>query len=97
MSQRYPIPADRHRVDETRDRSRFITTVGRATSDREAKAFIAEVSAEFPDADIGMFDIGIHAQVTDTLGYEMSILPAKIEYRYLVFKRHVQYFLAKTL
>jgi len=50
MSQRYPIPAGRHRVDETRDRSRFITTVGRATSDREAKAFIAEVAAEFPDA-----------------------------------------------
>ncbi|MBD3348363.1 MAG: YigZ family protein [Candidatus Eisenbacteria bacterium] len=50
MSRRYPVPAGRHRVEETRDRSRFIATVGPARTVEEARAFVAEVAEEFPDA-----------------------------------------------
>jgi len=50
MSQRYPIPAARHRVEEEILRSRFITTVGPAPTVEEARAFIAAVQAEFADA-----------------------------------------------
>lgn len=48
--QRYPVPAARHRVEETIRRSRFITTVARAESGEEARAFIDEVRSEFGDA-----------------------------------------------
>ncbi len=47
---RYAIPADRARVEETIDRSRFVTTLGHAPSVEDARAFIATVSAEFADA-----------------------------------------------
>jgi len=47
---RYPIPAGRARVEEVISRSRFITTAGPVASVEEAKAFIARVRAEFPDA-----------------------------------------------
>lgn len=47
---RYPIPAGRHRVEEEIRRSRFITTVDHAPTVEAARAFIAEVSAEFADA-----------------------------------------------
>jgi uncharacterized YigZ family protein len=47
---RYPVPAGRARVEEVISRSRFITTAGPAASVDEAKAFIAAVRAEFPDA-----------------------------------------------
>lgn len=50
MSQRYPIPAALHRVEEEILRSRFITTVGPASTVEEARAFIAAVQAEFADA-----------------------------------------------
>lgn len=50
MSERYPIPAERHRVEEEILRSRFITTVGHAPDVEAARAFIAEVSQEFADA-----------------------------------------------
>jgi len=50
MSGRYTIPGGRRRVEETRDRSRFVTTVDHASTVEEARAFIDEVSAEFPDA-----------------------------------------------
>jgi len=50
MSQRYPIPAARHRVEEEILRSRFITTVGPAPTVEDARAFIAAVQAEFADA-----------------------------------------------
>jgi uncharacterized YigZ family protein len=50
MSRRYPIPAGRHRVEETRDRSRFVTTVGHASTIEEARAFVDDVASEFPDA-----------------------------------------------
>ncbi len=47
---RYAIPANRARVEETIDRSRFVTTVGHASTVEEARAFVAAVSAEFADA-----------------------------------------------
>lgn len=47
---RYPIPAATHRVEEEISRSRFITTVGYAPTVEAARAFIASVRAEFPDA-----------------------------------------------
>ena len=47
---RYPVPADRHRVTREIERSRFITTVAPAATLEEARAFIDEVRAEFPDA-----------------------------------------------
>ena len=47
---RYSVPADRHRVTQEIERSRFITTVAPAATLEEARAFIDEVRAEFPDA-----------------------------------------------
>ncbi len=47
---RYPIPAGRARVEEVILRSRFITTAAPAGTVEAARAFIAEVRAEFPDA-----------------------------------------------
>jgi uncharacterized YigZ family protein len=47
---RYPIPSQRYRCEIEVERSRFITTVQPVTSSLEAQAFIAEMKAEFPDA-----------------------------------------------
>ncbi len=49
---RYPSPRTlrRPRVEEVILRSRFITTAGPAANVDEAKAFIAGIRAEFPDA-----------------------------------------------
>lgn len=47
---RYPVPADTHRIEREVERSRFISTVSRAASPDDAKAAIARVRAEFPDA-----------------------------------------------
>lgn len=47
---RYPIPANRARVEETILRSRFIATAAPTTTTGEARDFIAEIRAEFPDA-----------------------------------------------
>jgi len=47
---RYPVPAGRHRVEESIRRSRFITTVGRASTGEEARAFVDGVREEFGDA-----------------------------------------------
>ncbi len=47
---RYPIPAGRARVEEVVLRSRFIITAGPASSNDEARAFIAAVRSEFADA-----------------------------------------------
>jgi uncharacterized YigZ family protein len=49
-SARYPIPAQQHRVEETINRSRFITTVAYTPTVEEARAFIADIGAEFADA-----------------------------------------------
>ena len=47
---RYPIPAGTARVEEVILRSRFITTAAPAATPDEARAFIAGIRAEFPDA-----------------------------------------------
>ena len=47
---RYHIPASRHRVEDAIKRSRFITTIAHTDTVEKAKAFIAEIQAEFPDA-----------------------------------------------
>ncbi len=47
---RYPIPARRHRVEQTVRRSRFIATLAPANDEGSARAFIDRVRAEFPDA-----------------------------------------------
>jgi uncharacterized YigZ family protein len=49
-SLRYPIPAQRFRAEIVVERSRFITTVQEVISSQEAQAFVAELKAEFPDA-----------------------------------------------
>lgn len=47
---RYPVPAARHHIEQVIDRSRFLCTVSRAETVRDAQQFIREVSAEFADA-----------------------------------------------
>lgn len=47
---RYPVPAARARVEEVILRSRFITSAAPAATVEEARAFIAEMRSEFPDA-----------------------------------------------
>lgn len=46
----YPVPARAHRVEETIERSRFITTVARAPSPEAAQRLLQSVRDEFPDA-----------------------------------------------
>ena len=50
MSDGYLIPTQTHRVTTTVSNSRFITTIGHVTAVDEAKAFLAGVRAEMPDA-----------------------------------------------
>ncbi|WP_147819611.1 YigZ family protein [Salidesulfovibrio onnuriiensis] len=51
MSSRYLIPAvSRHRVEESIKRSRFIATLAHVQCPEEARAFVAEIKEEFPDA-----------------------------------------------
>ncbi len=50
MSERYPIPAGLHRVEEEINRSRFITTVACTPTVEVARAFVEQVRAEFADA-----------------------------------------------
>ena len=47
---RYPIPATVHRVQETIQRSRFITTVSHAPGSTVAREFVKQIRSEFPDA-----------------------------------------------
>lgn len=49
-SARYPVPASRHRVEQSIERSRFICTVQRVASPEDAHLFLKEMNAEFPDA-----------------------------------------------
>lgn len=50
MSQRYPIPAAQHRVEEEINRSRFISTAACTPTVEAARDFIAQCRAEFADA-----------------------------------------------
>lgn len=47
---RFPIPARIHRVEETIQRSRFITALAHAPDAEAAHAFVARLREEFPDA-----------------------------------------------
>jgi len=47
---RYPIPARTNRVEETIQRSRFITTVAHVPDAEAAHAFVGTVRDEYPDA-----------------------------------------------
>jgi len=47
---RYPIPAHTHRVQETIQRSRFITTLSHAPEPAVAHQFVKQIRDEFPDA-----------------------------------------------
>jgi uncharacterized YigZ family protein len=47
---RYPIPARTHRVEEVIQKSRFITAGAHAPNPEAAKAFLASMREEFPDA-----------------------------------------------
>jgi uncharacterized YigZ family protein len=47
---RYLVPAGIHRVEDTVQRSRFITTVARAADAEAAHAFVAGIREEMPDA-----------------------------------------------
>jgi uncharacterized YigZ family protein len=50
MSAGYLIPTQTHRVTTTVSNSRFITTIGHVSTVDEAKAFLAGVRTEMPDA-----------------------------------------------
>lgn len=50
MSDGFPVPAAQHRTEESVERSRFITTIARASSSEEARRFIDSMRAEFVDA-----------------------------------------------
>ena len=62
----YPIPAGQHRKEIIDRGSRFIATAGLAESVEEARALIASVKAEFPDAShhVYAFAVGFGASVT---------------------------------
>jgi uncharacterized YigZ family protein len=47
---RYPVPAARSRVEDEVEKSRFIATLGPAPTPDAARALIASVREEFPDA-----------------------------------------------
>jgi len=50
MSDGYLIPTQTHRVTTAVSNSRFLTTIGHVNTVDEAKAFLAAVRAEMPDA-----------------------------------------------
>ena len=63
----YHVPAEKRRIQTEVARSRFITTVGLAVTVEEAKAFIADIRDEMPDAShhVYAFRIGYGSTVTD--------------------------------
>ncbi|OIQ49804.1 IMPACT family member YigZ [Pseudodesulfovibrio hydrargyri] len=50
MAERYPIPAAFHRVEQTIKRSRFMASMNHAPDMDSARAFVAAVKEEFPEA-----------------------------------------------
>lgn len=67
MSGKYRIPAANIRTETEVSKSRFIATVGMAESAVEARAFIAEIRAEMPDAShhVYAFRAGYGSSVTE--------------------------------
>ncbi|MFQ5613296.1 MAG: YigZ family protein [Anaerolineae bacterium] len=66
MTNRYPIPAGRHRIELVIQRSRFIATADYTSSVTEARDFVAEMRREFSDAthNVYAFAVGFGASVT---------------------------------
>ncbi len=67
MSSGYLIPAQTNRVTTTASNSRFVTTVGQVTTVDEAKAFLAAVRTEMPDANhhVYAYHVGFGNSVTE--------------------------------
>lgn len=63
----YPVPAKVARVENVVVNSRFIATVGNASTVDEARAFIASVRAEMPDAThhVYAFKVGFGGSVVE--------------------------------
>jgi len=63
----YLVPVERHRIEIEVARSRFITTVDLAETVEDAKAFLASIRAEMPDAShhVYAFRVGYGASVTE--------------------------------
>lgn len=47
---RYPVPRGTHRIEQVIDRSRFICTIGRASTTEDAQAFIRAMNTTYADA-----------------------------------------------
>ncbi len=64
---RYPVPKATTRIEYHMSNSRFITTVGRADTVDEARAFIHAVREEMPDAShhVYAFRVGYGTSVTE--------------------------------
>jgi uncharacterized YigZ family protein len=58
-SSRYPVPAGTRRIEQEISRSRFVTTVGRASTVEEAQAFIRAVADEFSGATHNCWAYGV--------------------------------------
>lgn len=70
LSQSYPVPAGRARIERVERRSRFVATVDRTPSVSAARALIETVRAEFPGAshNVYAFAVGFGSSVTNGCG-----------------------------
>lgn len=68
MTTSYPIPAGRHRIETVERRSRFLATADRTASVDEARAFIAEMRTEMPDASHHVYAFRVGYGPTETSG-----------------------------
>ena len=64
---RYPVPAKTIRIEYQMSNSRFLTTVARASTVDEARAFIKQIREEMPDAShhVYAFKVGYGSNVTE--------------------------------
>ncbi|MEQ8677969.1 MAG: YigZ family protein [Aggregatilineales bacterium] len=67
MIEPYRIPAETHRIETEVAKSRFIATVSPAATIEEAKAFLASIRAEMPDAShhVYAFRVGYGQTITE--------------------------------
>jgi uncharacterized YigZ family protein len=65
-SKRYLIPSETQRTETMVSNSRFVTTIGRVTSVDEAKAFLATIRSEMPEAN--------HHVYAYRVGYGSSVI-----------------------
>jgi len=69
MSDTYHIPAEQHRVEIVVNKSRFIATAGYVGKVDEAKAFLARIRQEMPDAShhVYAYRVGYGNSITEGL------------------------------